>query len=998
MKRGKLMAKIFGATLVFVMVWIMLGGLPGSIAAADETATEAWVARYDCAGKGADFAEAMAIDGSGNIFVTGTSQGDFATVKYDNAGNQLWVSRYDSPVSYPWSIEDDKAKAIAVDESGNVYVTGESMGQDTGWDYATVKYDANGNELWTTRYEGIPLPGNQSSEDYAAAIAVDGFGHVYVAGTSRFDFCLIKYDGNTGEPLWTSVYDDPTAQCDSASAIAIDTSGNVYVTGWSVQCGYATVKYDSAGNQSWVAKLPNADAMANAIAVDDSGNVYVTGHCGGDGYGTVKYDSAGNELWVSYHRTYNIAEAYAIAVDSIGNVYVTGRDQVGGVDYDDYDYATIKYDSAGNQTWVRYYDGPTNGADLAYALVLDAANDVYVAGVSEGIDTSSDYAIVKYDNDGNELWVARYNGPANSDDEAHGMAMDVSGNVYVTGYAFTSSKQDYTTNKYNANGSLLWSAHYDAGVGGQEEAADMAVDGSGNVYVTGQSQGDYATVKYDSAGNQLWATRYESPGAGIDSPNAIAVDNLGNVYVTGQSEAYMWDCITVKYDGYGNQIWAVRYDGGETDSGFKVAVDQSGNVYVTGLSFAGSYHYITIKYDTNGNELWARLFDSTGHGYAATSASDMAIDASGNIYVTGAGAVADSDWAYVTVKYDSAGNELWVARYDSPVKVWDWARAIRVDNMGNVFVTGTSGLGMVPGSENDYATVKYDSAGNQLWVARYDSPSSGEDDGQDIAIDDSGNVYVTGISGYTWGSEGMEPVGGDYATIKYDSAGNELWVRTYDGPAGGSDSGQAVALDDIGDIYVTGSSWVSGTYENPNTDYATVKYDSAGNQLWVARYDSGVSGFEAAKAVALDESGSVYITGSSCGDGTHSDYATIKYVQTIEPGGLCFIATAAYGTPMADEVQTLRAFRDRYLLTNPLGQAFVHFYYKVSPPVAEFITHHPGLKPIVRVGLVPVVAVSTVVANTSAAEKIAMLGLLVLVSAAVAIWAARGRGRGSEQT
>jgi hypothetical protein len=115
---------------------------------------------------------------------------------------------------------------------------------------------------------------------------------------------------------------------------------------------------------------------------------------------------------------------------------------------------------------------------------------------------------------------------------------------------------------------------------------------------------------------------------------------------------------------------------------------------------------------------------------------------------------------------------------------------------------------------------------------------------------------------------------------------------------------------------------------------------------------------------------------------------------TFRFGTGCFIATAAYGTPMAEEIQVLRNFRDEYLLTNPVGEALVELYYRVSPPVAEFITEHAGLKPIVRAGLAPVVAMSTVIVNTSLAEKVAILGLLVLMSAALAVWAARRRGRG----
>jgi alpha-tubulin suppressor-like RCC1 family protein len=110
----------------------------------------------------------------------------------------------------------------------------------------------------------------------------------------------------------------------------------------------------------------------------------------------------------------------------------------------------------------------------------------------------------------------------------------------------------------------------------------------------------------------------------------------------------------------------------------------------------------------------------------------------------------------------------------------------------------------------------------------------------------------------------------------------------------------------------------------------------------------------------------------------------------------CFIATAAYGTPMAGEIEILRQFRDKYLLTNPLGQALAGLYYRVSPPIAEFITEHPSLKPLVRFGLVPTVAVSTLAVNTTPVEKIAILSLFVMVSAALAVWATRRRDRGSE--
>jgi hypothetical protein len=121
---------------------------------------------------------------------------------------------------------------------------------------------------------------------------------------------------------------------------------------------------------------------------------------------------------------------------------------------------------------------------------------------------------------------------------------------------------------------------------------------------------------------------------------------------------------------------------------------------------------------------------------------------------------------------------------------------------------------------------------------------------------------------------------------------------------------------------------------------------------------------------------------------------------TLSIAGLagCFIATAAYDTAMAQEIQVLREFRDEYLVTNSLGQGLVDIYYSISPSIADFISEHPGLKPIVRAGLVPAVAISTAAVNTSPAEKTIVAGLLVLVSAAMGIWAARRRSRRPECT
>jgi hypothetical protein len=151
--------------------------------------------------------------------------------------------------------------------------------------------------------------------------------------------------------------------------------------------------------------------------------------------------------------------------------------------------------------WVERYSGPLNSWNRATAIAMDSAGNVYVTGISWVEDNADDYATIKYDTDGNVIWEARYNGSSNSSDFAHAIAVDVAGNVYVTGKSKDVTNYDYATVKYDSGGNELWVAHYNGTGNGADIAEYIAVDATGNVYVTGQSDNagessDYATIKY----------------------------------------------------------------------------------------------------------------------------------------------------------------------------------------------------------------------------------------------------------------------------------------------------------------------------------------------------------------------------------------------------------------------------------------------------------------------------------------------------------------------
>jgi hypothetical protein len=237
-------------------------------------------------------------------------------------------------------------------------------------------------------------------------------------------------------------------------------------------------------------------------------------------------------------------------VDGSGAVLVTGSSTGSGGDVD---YATIKYSGAGVPLWTNRYNGPGNTNDSAEALAVDGNGNVFVTGTSTGIGSGSDYATVKYSSAGMALWTNRYDGPANSDDAASALAVDASGNIFVTGSStgkgglLDDLGLDYATIAYSNAGVPLWTNRYDGS--GRDEAVAVAVDASGNVFVTGWSfyvtDADFATIKYSSSippslsisrtATNTVAVSWPSPSTGFtlqQNTDGIATLNWSNALAT----------------------------------------------------------------------------------------------------------------------------------------------------------------------------------------------------------------------------------------------------------------------------------------------------------------------------------------------------------------------------------------------------------------------------------------------------------------------------------
>ena len=282
----------------------------------------------------------------------------------------------------------------------------------------------------------------------------------------------------------------------------------------------------------------------------------------------------------------------------------------------------------------------------------------------------------------------------------------------------------------------------------------------------------------------------------LNGPLSTALDRSGNLYQTGViKNGANDDCVTVKYDPLGQQLWSVSYDTGTNDGGLGVAVDGAGNVYVAGF---GGGDMRTLKYDPAGNLLWVRSYDSGKEEYG----EDVGVDAAGNVYVAGlaaAGSPSDS----LLVKYDQAGNLQWAKTYDSAER--DFNYALDLDGAGNVYVTGSRSFVVNFTRQYQYQTQKYGADGTLLWTRTYEDFG-----GNVVAVDQDGSLYVAGF----------------LSLVKYDAGGTQLWGKKL--PVNGANLNMTgLDFDDQGYLYVTGNYGTSTGYV-----YILAKLDRDGNMIW----------------------------------------------------------------------------------------------------------------------------------------------------------------------
>lgn len=432
--------------------------------------------------------------------------------------------------------------------------------------------------------------------------------------------------------------------------------------------------------------------------------------------------------------------------------------------------------------WVENYNGMSDNTDQAADMTIDAAGNAYVTGTSLGSTGSLDIVTVKYDINGTQVWASTFNGVSNDNDAGNDIWLDAAGNVYVTGKCKSSaSLEDLVVIKYDNAGSQQWAMLYSGTANLQDEGKNVETDASGNVYVCGYTSvagntSDWLVIKYNSSGTQQWAITYNGLNNGNDEATDLVVDQSGNPIVTGTANdisGTLSDIVTKKFNPTnGSTTWTATYNGvaNDNDYGKLITLDKNGNLFVAGRSFVTGYwfDYITIRYNAaTGAQMWA-----TGYGYTDVNTN---------------------------VKYEEINGLI-------------------ADSLGNVYITGQSQGNGNQTAANDIATIKYNLSGVQQWVTRYTSSGNFDDRGLDITIDDTLNVYITGY-------QTLSATNRDMVTIKYNSAGAQQWLVTYNAAGGALDESRAIEVYSDGSVFVTGTGDIHPSTSIVNDDYITIKYN-----------------------------------------------------------------------------------------------------------------------------------------------------------------------------
>ena len=518
--------------------------------------------------------------------------------------------------------------------------------------------------------------------------------------------------------------------------------------------------------------------------------------------------------------------------------------------------------------WVKRFNGTENRFDIATTMKLDAFSNVYVYGTTASTGTLTDIAAVKYNSAGTELWRVTVNGYSNSVDQSNDAVIDEAGNSYITGFtADTNQTVKPITIKTDNSGNVLWSRVF---------LPPAYLNGSGEVILTGSGGAVYtignlrrangsftlALLKYSSNGSLVDTAYFNGTLTSSEIPVSACIDSGGNIFILASTNAVSAhnDILMLKYNSSLELLWQLTFSGtgAGSDQPVEIMITNDNKLAVTAAMFnqGSGLDYGMFRFDTNSTLIMQYYYNGTGNHQDIPYA--ITCDNSNNIYVTGSSRNSDTLGSedFLTMKIDPTGTLIWQKRYNGTGRGIDYGTSIAVDAAGNVYAGGTTDKFDIHVA---YALLKYGPSGNLFWLEEYSGQENSEDFVYKVAVDNSYNVFVTGIS--------FDSVSDyDIATLKYSqpigiqTVSSEVPVaykllQNYPNPFNPVTNFR-FQIPVSGNIKITvydASGRESGVLLEQNLNAGSYEYrwDASGYPSGVYFYSLSVNGFRETKKMAL---------------------------------------------------------------------------------------------------------------------------------------------------